>query len=164
MIGLYNQIVGTCHHLFQLVRNMSHIGHYAKHDAIMLHLIAHIVGAIVGHMPCCNSKLTDLKFLACFYIMLVLCCNLLLHTVIAIYARMNILGRIDIKLIIVTEASHRLNVVCVVVSNKNIMNLAHGQSILVKIFFKRTNSHTGINKHCVGLCINKIAVTTATAS
>ena len=95
VIGLYDQIIRFGDDGFYFVCHMTNVCHQCKDDVTACYLITYIVRTVMWYTKRSNGEITQLKRL--FFINDLHVCwgNLLMHTIIALYARMNKLRRID---------------------------------------------------------------------
>jgi hypothetical protein len=83
------------------------------------------------------------------------------HTVVAVYAVMDFPCGIDRQVQLVAHAAHTLDVVGMVVSDKQRVNTAQRQAIILSIFLPRTYTDTGIYPQGFAISVQCIVVATA---
>ena len=121
MIGLYHQIVGSTYEVVHFLSDMSHIRDQAETHIATFHLITHIVGAIMRNAKRCDAELAQRKRHTLLNDTHMVGGNLLADTIVAFYATVDFTGSIYRQMIVVAQASHRLHMVGMVVSNENMM-------------------------------------------
>ena len=144
MVGLDDKIVGTTDEIVHLVGDVPHVGDEAEGDSLALHLIAHIVGAIVRNTKRSDRELTQGERYSLLYDSHHIRSDFLAHTVVALYSYMNFTGCIYWQMVVVTQTSHRLHVVGMVVGDKDMVNILKAHSVVVEVLLQTSQPYSYI--------------------
>ena len=129
---------------------MANVGEKREDNAFVLNRVANIVRAIVRHAKRRYAESACLKRLALYYIMTVCLRKLHLHAVVAVHTRVYKLSGIDGQVEFLAEASYRLDMVGMVVRNKNRTKSAeHVQPVIAETFLQTSRSYTYIYKESI---------------
>lgn len=133
---------------------MAYVGEKREDNAFVLNRVANVVITIVRHAERRYAESACLERLALHYIMAVCLRKLHLHAVVAVHTRVYKLSGIDGQIELLAEASYRLDMVGMVVRNKNRTKSAeHVQPVIAETFLQTSRSYTNINQESVVFCI-----------
>lgn len=65
---------------------------------------------------------------------------------------------------IITQTSHRLNMVCMIMSDKDMMNILKLHAIIMKMLFQASQSDTNIYQYRIRLSVKIVAITTTSTA
>ena len=163
VVRFYHQIVGAPDEIVHLLGDVAHIGDEAERHPLTLHEIAHVVGAVVGNPKRSNLELAHIQRHTLLDDVHVIGRNLLSDAVVALDTYMNFTGCIYWQMIIGAEASHRLHMVGMVVRDEDVVHILKSQSIVMKMLFQRSDSHSNIYQYRIRLSV-KIVTVAATST
>lgn len=165
VVGLYYQVVGTAYELLHLVGNGAYIREKTEYNTVSLNQITHIVGAVVRHVKGSDMEVAHVETLSLHNLHTVGLGELAAHAVVAVHAGMNRPRSVDRQIELLAQASHRLDVVGMVVSDENAVETVHKpQSVIMKRLLERPRSYANINKQTRILCVYVVAVAATSAS
>lgn len=161
VVGLDDEIVGTRDVGSHLGRDRARVGDDAEGDAAGLDLVADVLGGIVGHEEGRDAEGAQLQRLSGCDEALHVGRQLACDAIVAADAFVYVLGGIDRQVELVADASHRLDVVGVVVSDEHMMNGTQAEAKVSELLLEHAYSYSNIYQKPLCLSVEVIAITTA---
>ena len=144
MVRLKNQIVGLSNTFLHFFGETTSIGDDDKGDTLGFDLVPHILTGIMRHQERCHRKIANLKCNTNLHQSFLLGGQLALYTVVMVNALMNFLRGIDRHLIVMTERSHRLDMIRMVMRNQNTMHQREVDTVFLGVLLERSDSYSYI--------------------
>ena len=136
VISLYYEVVGRTYIPLHLFGNVSYVGHQTKTHSFRINAVTYIVVTIVRHFECRNGEVSKLECSTLLHYVPVYGHNLLVYTLVKVYTFVYHLCGIYRQMVLLTEGSNRLHMVCMVVCNKNMFYTAHIKTIVLEILLQ----------------------------
>lgn len=164
MVRLKHQIVRRRNERAELPRHMPRVGDEAKGCLTVLYAITHIVTTVVRHVKRSDLKIIQSKRPILIYIMCKLRLQFRAYTEVAAYSLVDVLGGIDGKAVIVRQCAHTLDVVGMVVRDKDGIYSIQLQTCRLKTLFQSTNPDARVDQNAVTVGEKKVTIAVAPAS
>ena len=164
VVGLNHQMVRLADILLHLVRHATRIRHQTEIGTCSLDEVAHIVGTIVRHAKGCHREVAQLQRHALLHYHRLFGSHLLHHAVVAVDAVVHLPRCIDGHLVVVTEGSHRLDVVSMIVSDQHMPHAGETDAIVATGFLQTSQPYPYVDEQGVCRGCQQIAVTAASTT
>ena len=143
---------------------MAYISDQAETDATSLYAITHAVGAVVRHLEGCHHKITDGERHILLYEHAVRVVQPRRDTIVAPDALVHQFCRIDLQAILRNQLTHRLDMICMIMSDENGKQLGNRQVKGLEMTLQRLYPKTRINKYTPRIRPEVIPVSAASTS